>query len=157
MKTLLNILPSLNHRGCQPHWQPGELRTIYLYFINYKTIHALNSIKHIYTNPKVSLYLFSGHNKGSLIGSDKGEVFVLIFSCGKVWLSIIFGSICQYAKSMENLNHLIWKRGIFALCAKIEVFWLNNENICIYLFCRYFANMSALWTATRKRRIARRS
>ena len=33
-----------------------------------------------------------------------------------------FGSICQYAKSMENLNHLIWKRGIFALCAKIEVF-----------------------------------
>ena len=75
----------------------------------------------------------------------------------QIFINYHFGSICQYAKSMENLNRHIWKRDIFVLCAKIEVFRLNNENICIYLFCRYFANMSALWTATRKGRIARRS
>ena len=88
-KTLLNILPSLNHRGCQPHWQAGELGTIYLYFINYETIHAFKFYQTYLNQFKIVPYLFSGQSRGSLIGSDKGEVYVLIFSCGKVWLSII--------------------------------------------------------------------
>ena len=130
-KTLLNILPSLNHRGCQPHWQAGELGTIYLYFINYKTIHALNSIKHIYTNPKVSLYLFSGHiNKGSLIGSDKGEVFVLIFSCGKVSFLVLFVNMPNPWKILTILSG----REVFLLFVpKLKYFdWIMKIFVFIY-------------------------